>query len=130
MSASEDERVILVTLPESGCNCQHLADGATCVECSTDDEPVLIADGGRDVGGHPSQKTVGDDRADVPTTDEPTRHLDATLRERVADLEDRVDKRDDVATDLFAQLHDYQQLVEQLSERVRALEAAVQEDDE
>jgi hypothetical protein len=130
MSASESEPVILGDRPEEGCNCEHLPEGSTCYECSDIADVTIIADGGREVGGYPSQAVVGDERANVPHPDEPTDHLDASLDERVDELEDRVKKRRDVATDILAQLHDYQQLVEELTERVRVLEAAIQEDDE
>ncbi len=124
MSAAERETLKL--RPEEGCNCKHLPEGSDCYECSEWADVRLIADGGRDVGGYPSQSVVGDERADVPTTEEPTDHLGAPVDERVDDLEERVDKRRDVATDILAQLHDYQQLVEELEARVRTLEVALQ----
>lgn len=115
----------LFAAPEVGCNCRHLPDSATCWECSDRCEPILVADGGQEIAEDPAEKPV-DKRADTPKPSTPVEGvLEHGLVERVDDLEDRMAKRDEVATDLWAALHQVRQRVDQMDDRLTDLEAAL-----
>lgn len=102
--------------PEAGCNCRHLPDSATCWECSDRSRHKLVADGGELV--EEQEEPPVDKRADVPEPNTPEWFAEIDVQTRVEDIERRLDKRDQVATDIFSIIHSLQDRVDELEDQL------------